>query len=91
MSLCIRSEVNDGVTAFFGNCAPRRSNLCERLQAQLEATHKSKFVAIEPDSQEYFLGNTLSEAIQAARRAYPGRKSFAMRIGEPMHLGVLFS
>jgi hypothetical protein len=63
----------------------------ERLQAQLEATHKSKFVAIEPDSQEYFLGNTLSEAIQAARRAYPGRKSFAMRIGEPMHLGVLFS
>ena len=51
------------------------------LSRKLEAEHLNEFVAIEPDSGNYFLGQTLSEAIQAARRAYPDRMPFAMRIG----------
>ena len=34
----------------------------DRLQSELERTHPDDFVAIEPDSGEYFLGRTLSEA-----------------------------
>ena len=57
----------------------------------LEACHRHAFVAVEPDSGDYFLGNTLSEAIQAARKAYPDRISFALRVGHPsaVNLGVM--
>jgi hypothetical protein len=64
-----------------------------RLRAQLEASHANQFVAIEPESGEYFLGSTLSTAIQAARRAFPDRISFVLRVGHDtaVHLGVLTS
>jgi len=39
------------------------------LSRKLEVEHPNEFVAIEPDSGNYFLGQTLSDAIQAARRA----------------------
>jgi hypothetical protein len=63
----------------------------ERLRSELEATNADKFVAIEPDFGDYFLGNTLSEAIQSARSAYPNRLPFAVRIGHDatVELGVL--
>ena len=51
------------------------------LRHKLEATDLNAFVAIEPESGEYFLGQTLSEAIQAARAAYPDRISFTLRVG----------
>jgi hypothetical protein len=49
------------------------------------------FVAIEPDSGEYFFGKTLSEAIQASRAAHPNRLAFAMRVGHStaVNIGVL--
>ena len=37
-----------------------------RLRAVLEPEHVDEFVAIEPESGEYFLGNTLSQATRAA-------------------------
>jgi hypothetical protein len=62
-----------------------------RLRGILEAEHRNAFVAVEPDSGDYFLGDTLSEAIQAARTAHPNRISFALRVGHPsaVHLGVM--
>lgn len=61
-----------------------------RLRAILEPEHVDKFVAIEPDSGEYFLGKTLSEAMAAARRAYPDRLAHAMRVGHKaaLHFGM---
>ena len=63
----------------------------ERLRSKLEASHSDEFVAIEPDSGDYFLGNTLSEAIQSARAVHPERLPFAIRIGHKatVELGVL--
>jgi hypothetical protein len=63
----------------------------ERLQRLLEPAHLHEFVAIEPDSGDYYLGATLSEAVQAARLSHPDRLAFAMRVGHPtaIHLGVL--
>ena len=62
-----------------------------RLRGILEADHRNAFVAVEPDSGDYFLGNTLSEAIQTARTAHPNRISFALRVGHPsaVHLGIM--
>ena len=63
----------------------------ERLRAKLEATNLDDFVAIEPESGDYFLGQTLSEAIQAARDAYPERLPFALRVGHrsTVEMGVM--
>ena len=63
----------------------------EKLREKLEVTNMNDFVAIEPDSGQYFFGKTLSEAIQAARGAYPDRLAFAMRVGHSaaVHIGVL--
>ncbi len=52
----------------------------QRLRAQLEHTHPDEFVAIEPDSGDYFLGHILSDAIQAARSAHPARLPFILRV-----------
>lgn len=62
-----------------------------RLQAELEATHPDDYVAIEPESGEYFLATSFGGAVAAARAAYPNRISFVIRIGHPtaFHLGGL--
>ncbi len=61
-----------------------------RLQRLLESEHKDEFVAIEPESGEYFLGRTLSEATKAARQVYPDRPTHVMRVGHKaaLHFGV---
>lgn len=63
----------------------------EKLREKLERTNMNDFVAIEPESGEYFFGNTLSEAIQAARAAHPDRLAFGMRVGQSaaVNIGVL--
>jgi hypothetical protein len=63
-----------------------------RLRSFLEPAHVNEFVAIEPESGDYFLGKTLGEATQAARRTYPDRWTHAMRIGRSaaLHFGMTF-
>lgn len=60
-----------------------------RLRAELERTHLNSFVAIEPDSGDYFLGRTLSEASAAARAVYPDRRTYVLRVGHrcAVHIG----
>ncbi len=63
-----------------------------QLQADLEARHQDRFVAIEPESGEYFLGDTFDEAVKAARTKYPSRLSHTIRIGHrgAFHLGAVW-
>ena len=63
----------------------------QKLRSGLESTNPDDFVAIEPESGDFFLGKTLSEAIQAARSAHPNRLPFALRIGHvsTIELGVM--
>lgn len=65
----------------------------EKLREKLEISNMNDFVAIEPDSGDYFFGKTVSEAIQASRSAYPDRLAFAMRVGHDaaIHIGVMTS
>lgn len=72
-------EVERRATAFYE----------QQLRATLEATHPHAFVAIEPISLTYYIGNTLSEAGKQARMAYPDRLSYAVRVGHDaaIHIG----
>jgi hypothetical protein len=51
------------------------------LKEQLELSHRDEFVAIEPVSGDYFLGQTLSEAMGRARQAHPDRLAHVVRVG----------
>ena len=61
----------------------------EQLRAVLEPEHRNRFVAIEPESGEYFLGDTFDEAVRSARAKHPSRLSHTIRIGHraAFHLG----
>jgi len=62
-----------------------------RLRAGLEAEHRDRFVAIEPLSESFFLGDQFMDAAMAAKDAYPDRKSFVIRVGHEaaFHIGGL--
>jgi hypothetical protein len=61
------------------------------LRDRLEKSNLNAFVAIEPESGDYFVGQTLSEAIQKARTAHPEHLSFTLRVGHrsTVNMGVL--
>lgn len=61
----------------------------DQLQTALETQHKNRYVAIEPESGEYFLGDTFDAAVKSARAKYPSRLSHTIWIGHQaaLHLG----
>lgn len=63
----------------------------EKLKAELEAEYRDRFVAIEPDSGDYFVGDTFDEAVKQATEKYPTRISHTIRIGHEaaFHIGVM--
>ena len=62
---------------------------CE-FKARLEADHRDEFVAIEPLSKSFFLGDTFIDAALAAKQTYPDRTSFVIRVGHDaaFHIGA---
>ena len=42
---------------------------------------KGTIAVIEPDSGEYFLGTSLTEALKKAKMKYPGKIFYSIRIG----------
>lgn len=65
----------------------------QRLQAELESHHLHRYVAIEPDSGDFFLADSFGPAVRCARDAYPNRLCFVIQIGKEaaLHLGELTS
>lgn len=61
----------------------------ERLRALLEPDHEGEFVAIEPESERYFLGETGLAALRAGRRELPDKLFYLLRVGSDAayHLG----
>lgn len=57
---------------------------------RLEAEHRGEFVAIEPTSKTYFLGDTFLAAAQSAKSAFPDRRAFVLRIDHKaaFHIGA---
>ena len=53
------------------------------LKAALEPHHFGEFVAIEPVTGRYFLGETATSALVSARNAMPESQFFLMRVGYP--------
>lgn len=63
----------------------------ERLQAKLETENQNKFVAIEPESSDYFVSDSFGQAVADARLVHPDRISFVIRVGHQaaLHMGAV--
>jgi len=55
----------------------------QRVQRELEEQYSGRFVAIEVESGNYFVGETLTEADAKAREKYPDRVFYIVRVGRP--------
>jgi hypothetical protein len=53
----------------------------EKLRSDLEPSHNGRFVAIEPRTGRYFLGDTGTAALVAARAAMPHNLFYLTRVG----------
>ena len=60
------------------------------LQLRLTAEHPSEYVAIEPDSGDFFVADSSGQAVRDARTAHPDRISFVIRLGHDaaIHIGA---
>jgi hypothetical protein len=54
-----------------------------RIRERLEPEHRGEIVAIEVDSGDYFLGRTVTEATSEARKKYPDKVFYFVRVGFP--------
>lgn len=63
----------------------------QQLRIDLEAKHPEEFVAIEPDSGDFFIASTFDAAVKLARLKHPSKLSHTIRVGHAaaFHLGVL--
>lgn len=63
----------------------------EKLRTPLESTDHGRYVCIEPESGDYFVGDTLDEAVNQAIDAYPDRLTYTLRIGyqAAIHIGAM--
>ena len=59
----------------------RGRELFGKISPELEKEYRGKFVVIEVDSGDYFLGDTSVEADKKARAKYPDKVFFGGKIG----------
>jgi hypothetical protein len=55
----------------------------EQLKEKLESEHMGKFLTIEVVTGDYFIGDTLEEALTKATEKYPGKLFHTVKIGAP--------
>ncbi|MEM7315269.1 MAG: hypothetical protein AAF497_19185 [Planctomycetota bacterium] len=69
----------------------RAKSIYESRRKQLKSDHLGKFVAIEPDSGEFFVEDSFDAAVKAARTAHPSSLTHTIRIGHEaaFHIGLM--
>ena len=65
------------------NLASKGESLYRKKIKGLISKAKGKFAAIDVQSEEFFIGATLLEALHRARQKYPNHKFHFVRIGFP--------
>lgn len=58
-------------------------NIYKEIKDKLEKEAKGKFIAIEVDSGKYFIGKDQMEAFKKARKEFPKKIFYFVRIGFP--------
>jgi len=57
------------------------NEIYESIKAELEPTNNGKYVVIEVASKRHFIGETRTDAVIEAKKAFPDTVMFVKRIG----------
>ncbi|MBI2411304.1 MAG: hypothetical protein HYV32_05425 [Candidatus Kerfeldbacteria bacterium] len=61
--------------------AEEGGRIYEHIKLQYDPKEKGKFLAIDIDSEDVFLGNTSAEAVEIAKQRYPDNVFYVVKIG----------
>jgi hypothetical protein len=61
--------------------AAEGSKIYQKIKVNYEPKENGKFLAIDIDSQNVYLGNTSAEAVEKAAAVYPGKVFYVVKIG----------
>ena len=62
--------------------ARRGYQIYKKLRNALEREYLGEYVVIELESEDYFLGKDMNEALDKAEEKYPDKEFFVVQIGE---------
>lgn len=63
------------------NIGEKGRAIFKKISEELERDYRGKFVAIEVDSGDYFVGDTVIEADEQAKEKYPDKIFYLGKIG----------
>jgi len=66
--------------------ARKADAIYETVREEMEKNYMGKIVAVDPESGDYFIGDTGVEAGSKGREKYPGRIFFLVKVGSPTYL-----
>ncbi len=61
--------------------AAEGEKIYQKIKVNFEPKENGKFLAIDIDSQNTYLGSTSAEAVELARQAHPGKVFYVVKIG----------
>ncbi|GBR76556.1 hypothetical protein NO2_1089 [Candidatus Termititenax persephonae] len=64
-----------------GNISARGREIYNKLKEQLEIKHKGEYVAIDVDSEEYFIDSDNLKAVTMAKEKFPNKIFYLAKIG----------
>jgi len=63
--------------------AQKGTQIYQKISKDIEKKQRGKFLAIEVESGKYFLGETQEEAVKVAKKHFPAKIFYFVRIGFP--------
>lgn len=61
--------------------AEEGAKIYEEIKLQYEPVQNGKFLAIDVESKDTYIGNASSEAVELARKAHPNKVFYVVKIG----------
>ncbi|MEM9926488.1 MAG: hypothetical protein AAF915_22500 [Cyanobacteria bacterium P01_D01_bin.50] len=71
--------------AFYQRCKP----IFDKVKSELIETHYNWYIAVEPDSGEYFIDKNLEVVSHQCRNKHPGKVHHTFRINETGTCGTI--
>lgn len=63
--------------------AQKGGEIYKKISGKLEKKYRGKFLAIDVESEKYFLGETQEEAVREAKKHFPTKIFYFVKIGFP--------
>lgn len=58
------------------------------VKSNLEPSYNGKYVALDYESGKYWIGETVSEAIEKAKKEYPQKLFYVVQVGSPTTFSI---